>query len=283
MTLNPLDWTGGQFLTLYIFLAGAAWAAALIMRGRIGDRSDDGRALDPLELACLAGGPQRVGDAILAGLLASGAAEVSATGALIEFKEGAELPPELKFLKEFEIAGGVSRAEFQRRITPYVDSLQSRLQQYGLAPDAEEGAKLRALITKLFAAPVVLGVAKVAVGLDRNKPVAFLVILLIITFVVAARLIKPPLQTAAGSDALARHMTIHAREARAPLENEFVLGVALGGLVVLSGTAHASLYTASQHEGWGGGGSGCSGGGGDAGGDGGGSGCGGCGGCGGGE
>ena len=79
-----------------------------------------------------------------------------------------------------------------------------------------------------------------------------------------------PTRTRAGKDVLKAYQASHARASRAPLDHELLLAVALSGAVVLSGTAYASVYAASQTMSRGGdGGSGCGGGGGGGG-------CGGC-------
>ena len=76
-----------------------------------------------------------------------------------------------------------------------------------------------------------------------------------------------PTRTRAGKDVLRTYQASHGRAARAPLDHELLLAVALSGAVVLSGTAYASVYAASRTMNSGGdGGSGCGGGGGGCGG-----------------
>jgi hypothetical protein len=112
--------------------------------------------------------------------------------------------------------------------------------------------------------------------MERHKPVGILIFLIIMTAIIALFQMIPPRLTRAGQEALAAAKARNARAARAPLENELMLAVALTGLVVLSGTPYGALYAAAKASGAG---SAC-GGGGDGGGGcgGGGGGCGGCGG-----
>jgi heme A synthase len=105
----------------------------------------------------------------------------------------------------------------------------------------------------LFAIPLLLGAAKVQVGMERHKPVGILVVLIIMTAIIALFHLIPPRLTRAGREALAAEQARNARAARAPLENELMLAVALTGLVVLSGTPYAALYAAATASGGGGG------------------------------
>jgi hypothetical protein len=145
-----------------------------------------------------------------------------------------------------------------------VEAIRTRLRDFGLTPHAAELPAYRLRIIAVFAVPLILGVAKVNVGLEREKPVGFLIILLIITAFIALRYMGAPRVTQAGHEAVAASRVQNARAARAPLEAELPLAVALTGLVVLSGTTYDALHAAS-HGGTGGGdgggdGGGCGGG-----------------------
>lgn len=152
-----------------------------------------------------------------------------------------------------------------------MEIIREKLEALGLCVNSSQlmAYRLKALV--LFAVPLVLGIAKMQVGLERHKPVGYLTMLLIVTAVVAVGHLIAPRVTRAGREALAAEQARNARAARAPLDSELMLAVALTGLVVLSGTPYGALYAASRASG-----GGC-GGGGDGGGGGG---CGGCGGCG---
>jgi len=71
MPINPLDWTAGPFLTLYVILAGLACLACFFLRERIGRAQAPSGNLDELQLAYLAGGPQRVADVVALGFMAA--------------------------------------------------------------------------------------------------------------------------------------------------------------------------------------------------------------------
>ena len=73
MTWNPFDWTAGPFLTFYVSMAAIVFLLGYCLRMRIGPGADAVRKLNALELAYLAGGPRRVGDAALLSLMSENA------------------------------------------------------------------------------------------------------------------------------------------------------------------------------------------------------------------
>jgi uncharacterized protein (TIGR04222 family) len=266
--MNPLDWTAGPFLGLYIAVAVAAWAFALFLRLRIGKIAGKAPSFTLAELAYLAGGDQRVGDAAIVGLLTAKAATLSKDGRTVDLDgEKIRTSPDLAPFAGLGLAGVMKRKAFQRQLRPAVEAIRVKLERLGLCLDFSQLMAYRLKVITLFALPLLLGAAKVQVGLERHKPVGILGMLLIVTAIIALVHLFSPRLTRAGRAALAAEKTRNARAARAPLENELLLAVALTGLVVLSGTPYGALYAASKASG------------GDGGGDGGG-GCGGCGGCG---
>lgn len=271
MPMNPLDWTAVPFLTLYTLLAGAALLLCHYLRGHIGGKVPVCPSLTPLELAYLSGGLRRVSDALIAGLLSSGAAKLSADGRTVEVN--GTFPLDTQPFSELTISGQMSLRDFFGKIQTGVYSIRAKLEQLGLAPDDTQMLLYRLKALFLLAGPVMLGLAKVQVGETRHKPVGILIVLIIVTVFVGLRILSRPFRTRAGTEALEAEKAGHERAARAPLDNELMLAVALTGLVVLSGTPFEALYAASKNNG----GGGC-GGGGDGGGGGGGGGCGGCGG-----
>ncbi len=270
--MNPLDWTAGPFLELYVAVALAAWAFANFLRRRIGTSVGHVPPLAPVELAYLGGGEQRVSDAVIVGLLTANAATLSQDGRTIDV-DSAKIgnAPDMAPFARLGLSGAMKRRDFQRRLRPVMNAIRDKLERLGLRPDSSQLMAYRLMVLAVFAVPLLLGIAKVQVGLERHKPVGALTNLLIITAVIALLHLIAPRLTRAGREALAAEKTRNARAARAPLDNELMLAVALTGLVVLSGTPYDALYTAAKASGEGG----ACGGGGDGGGGGG---CGGCGG-----
>nr|WP_157872510.1 TIGR04222 domain-containing membrane protein [Bradyrhizobium sp. ORS 278] len=272
MALNPFNWTAGPFLLLYVASAVIVFALVIVARRMIGPPATSIRALRELELAYLAGGEQRLGDAVLLGLAAKNAATFTPRNHRITIADQAPLaalidrPPPLKLQPE------MTRQQFQTALGPLAERIRQRLQSLGYAPSEAQLATFRTAALGLIGALLMLGVVKVVVGTERHHPVGFLLILLVATCVLTFVLMKRPTRTRAGHAALQDYKAVHARAARAPREHELLMAVALSGAVVLSGTAYASVLATSQTLGGGSTGGGC-GGGGDGGGGGG---CGGC-------
>jgi uncharacterized protein (TIGR04222 family) len=170
----------------------------------------------------------------------------------------------------------MTRQQFQTAIKPIVEWAQQRLQGFGYYPTDDQMASFRWIVLPLVALLLVFGTLKAVVGAERQHPVGILIVLLVVTAIAGIVVATRPTRTRAGKDILQTYQAAHARASRAPLDRELLLAVALSGAVVLSGTAYASVYAASQTMNSGG--SGCGGGGGDGGGGcgGGGGGCGGC-------
>jgi uncharacterized protein (TIGR04222 family) len=271
MTWNPFDWTAGPFLTLYIALAATVFLMGFRMRSTIGPSRLANDRLGVLELAYLAGGARRVGDAVLVGLMSASGATIAPSDHKITVTSQAPLSGLMDRPPALSLRPLMTRSQFQKAIKPLIERLQERLQQLGYYPSDEQIASFRKEFVPFVLLLLAFGTTKAFIGAGRNHPVGFLIGLLIITAIVGIMMAMRPNRTQAGADALKNYQDGNARAARAPLDHELLLAVALSGAIVLSGTAYASVYAASQKMS---NGSGCGTGGGCGGGGGGG--CGGC-------
>lgn len=268
MELNPLDWTAGPFLTLYVLAVTAALLLSRDLSVRLGPETvPDGPEPDPVQLGYLAGGRERAADTALVGLLQAGAATVE--NGTVRFDPSVPVPAAFM---PFRHAGG-TRAKFHSVCWDRTERIRNELVRRGLAPSAEQVGRYRIGAWGVAAVPLALGVAKVVVGASRGRPVGILVFALIVTaFLSLVLVLRTPTRTRAGSALLARLQLDRARATRAPLPEEAALAFALTGTVALMAVAeHRAFLT--QSGGSDGGGTGDSGGGGDGGGGGG---CGGC-------
>jgi uncharacterized protein (TIGR04222 family) len=270
MTWNPFNWTAEPFLALYVALAAVVFLLGFGFRSVIGPAASAARQLSVLELAYLAGGARRFGDAVLLSLTSGNGATIDAKDYKITVTSQAPLailrgrPSLLRFQP------GMTRQEFQTAIKPFVEQVQGRLQQLGYCPTDAQMTAFRISVLPFVALLLVFGITKVFSGVERHHPVGILISLLIVTIFAGVALATRPTRTRAGKDVLRDYQASKARAARAPLDHELLLAVALSGTVVLSGTAYGSVHAAAQTMKSGGdGGSGCGGGGGGGG-------CGGC-------
>ena len=271
MTWNPFDWTAGPFLSLYIALAAIIFLIGIRMRSSIGPENLLTHRLGVLELAYLAGGPRRLGDAVLVNLMSGGGATIAPGDYKIIVTNQTPLAGLMDRPPLLSVEPLMTRQRFQKAVKPLVERLQERLQQLGYYPSDEQMATYRMETLPFVLLLLAFGVTKAYIGEGRHHPIGFLVILLFLTVVAGIALATRPTRTRAGREALKSYQAGNARASRAPLDHELLLAVAPSGAVVLSGTAYASVYAASQTMS---NGSGCGSGGGCGGGGGGG--CGGC-------
>lgn len=273
MTWNPFNWTAEPFLALYVALAAIIFAWGFLLRLNIGPAARITHQLNLLELACLAGGPRRLGDAILLSLASGNGATIAPAGNKITVTNQTPLTLLLGGRSsQLSFQTDMTRQQFQKAVVPIIETVRERLQKLGYAPSDEQMASFRWNVLPFVGLLMLFGIGKVMIGgVERHHPVGILIVLLVFTaalgFVVAIR----PTRTRAGKEALQSYQNLNARASRAPLEHELLLALALSGPVILSGTAYASVYAASRtmNNGGDGGGSGCGGGGGGGG-------CGGC-------
>ena len=273
MTLNPFDWTAGPFLALYVTLALIIFVQAFRAKRSIGPPANGIRKLKVLELAYLAGGARRLGDVILLTLTAGRGASISDKADRITVTDTAPLAAMLGRPVALSFERDMTRKQFQAAVEPMAARVRERLEQLGYCPTSEQVTSFRMNFLPFVGLLIAFGATKAYIGAGRNHPVEFLVFLLFATAFVALIVAARPVRTRAGNEALEDHQATNARAARAPLDHELPLAVALSGAVVLSGTSHSSVYAASQTMSNTGGGSSCGGGGCGGGGGGG---CGGC-------
>ena len=304
---NPMNFTGPEFLTFYIFLgvmgiALAAWLrfSLCLVSGNINQQPD----LNTYEIAFLAGGNDRLIMAAIASLVKQGYVEVLKEGKLVVTGKIDAIadPVEKAVAQDILATDGAIKQVFQKS-QGMKDSIRSRLEQLGLFLSDAQALKAQIYPSLIVVILLGIGLCKMAVGISRDKPVGLLLICIFGLLVLGARFfVKPQCKRSRYGEIIFNDLTNrlqHLKTANSS-DSELVLAVALfGATVLMADMALADLYqmltpiaAASSGSGGGSGGSdggsggsdGGSGGcGGSGGSDGGGSsGCGGCGGCGGG-
>lgn len=275
MRFDVLDWSAGPFLGLYVLLAAASVAMAVAVKEWVRSRAASGPGpvgeLSVLEVALLSGGRARAADVLALGLVESGHLAVNPAGHLAATALYRDAPPQIgPFRSERQIARRDLVAVMRPWLDPAVESLVFR----GLALSEKLQSRMRLAIISIVTPVILLGIVRIGFGLQRDRPVGFLVGLVIVTTfatIVAAHVRR--LATGLGDDVLSSLIETKRRALLAPLPQEVLFAFAMHGPPVLSGTALAA-YAKALKDGSGSGG---------CGGDGGGGGGGGCGGCGGGH
>jgi len=213
---NPLDMKGPEFLGFYIvyglgvfLLAGLirlfwhrAYEAAPGARWRPGVYPAEG---DAYTLALLRGGVREVALTILGRLMVEGFFVLDGN-VLREPRNPGSNRSRLSTLEEGALAAitpgldppqALSRVE--KALEPGLAGARTDLEMAGLAPGPAQRRGYRRIGLGALLLVTGLGLAKLLVALMRGRSnVQFLIILLIVSVVASVRLMKPPLQTAAG-------------------------------------------------------------------------------------
>lgn len=302
LSWNPFEWRGAEFLVLYGTLV-----AALIVYRLVRGRAEKKRAFPPLEgvlpddlspyhVALLSGGRPGVIQAVLSAFYARGwLTRSEEKGMFGVAAEASELTD--PFERRAVAAAGSEHfqvKDFSERLIPALDMLEADLEARGLFLPLK--GRKRLLSDVLRAAGVLLGfgVVKVAVGMMRERPTFFLILLCLVVFgVIISACLPFTRRTPWGQQVLGALKMAHAPPppGSLPLQRQPDFGAAVLAVPLLVGLHGLSVMSAWGHEGFarylpavmrtpdagGGGGTGC-GGGGCGSGCGGGGGCGGCGG-----
>lgn len=246
MVWNPLDWTAGSFLFLYFTLWVCLFIYGFDRRSRLGPDRPTQQRLTELELGYLAGGATRVGDMLLLSLLRGNGAAITPKDFRITVSDQAPMVPLVGKRVALDFEPGMRRIQFQKALAPLVKQIEDRMRLLGLSPTSEEMLQFVGAMAVPYGLLLVFGLTKVLIGSGRGHPVGFLVGLIVLTLLSAAYLATRPRRTQAGSEVLNAYKSENKRAARAPLDHELLLAVALSGTVILSGTSYAQVHAAAQ-------------------------------------
>ncbi|MFY0529128.1 TIGR04222 domain-containing membrane protein [Archangium gephyra] len=181
--MNPLDWTGPQFLIAYavflvaVCLAGLLWQYLLNQPSRTPEPHE--LDLGAYEVAVLDDADTAVKAAVLA--LVHGKSLNYEAGTL---SVATALPAKAAPLERvIHAAVSVGEGEFHQlreAARRELKQLEESLRRRGFLLTPEQSARVHHLPRVLFGVALGLGVLKLFVGLDRDKPVLFLVMELIV-------------------------------------------------------------------------------------------------------
>lgn len=308
VAINPLDWTGPNFLVLYfgllfITILVSCLARIWLLNSAEPDsflRPGDPNAIGPLEAAWMQGGNQRAITCALVELAQADAIELHGSnvkaGPAVASAQPEHRITQLILQSVAETPAGSSWRSLCRDANVGLVAMRQSLEEKGLVTSFTQRANAIAMVLATVGGVAILGAAKLWVGFSRGRPIGILIFGEIVTIAaVVVLILSLPRMTQAGK----RLIKQLRKEARQTPERLFVTpgnegeevrqgdqgllwGAALLGTSILASTPYAEIdaYTRRQIAAGGGytggcGGTGCGGGGGGGG-------CGGgCGGCGG--
>lgn len=296
--MNPLELRGPEFLLFYVVALMVAAAMALALRERSrGPADDDPRGAGRLsteDAAYLAGGLPQVLQLGLAELIKREHVELDATTSRLRAlkpltREASEAMRTLHRI--IDASGSMALKDLEAGAAAAWAGRYDRLVREGLMLSHAESLRARLLGLAPAALLLLVGATKINIGISRDRPVGYLLVLCCVTVVLMAGYFAAPLKRSRRGDrhleALrARNVALRETAHQDPDRlgyADFSMAVALYGVDGLGGSQMSRLQqalhpAASRSGGSGDAGTGCSsGGGGSCGGGCGGGGCGGCG------
>jgi uncharacterized protein (TIGR04222 family) len=288
--MNPLDLSGPEFLSFYVAVLGASAGVALVLRWLLrlpsAEPGEDVPELTPYEAAYLGGGPDLAVHAAIANLAHRRVLAVQPVERKVSVQD--LLPSGAHRLERriYHAAGeGETISQVRADASTVVDKLRKRLQEDGLILADERATVIRFFSGLLLALVTLLGLAKIVVGLERGRPVGFLVALTFVSLGVAIVFFtKRPLRSRRGDQVLARlqeqNAALRSAAGSRPEQlaaEDLVLALGLFGMGIIATGPVADVRTAVQPSPGSGGGGWVTGCGSGCGGGCGGGGCGGCG------
>jgi uncharacterized protein (TIGR04222 family) len=250
---NPLEMTGPEFLRFYGIICAMAIPVALALRHilRRDEPLTDERPLTAYEVACLGSGVPGVLRACLATLVLDKRLQMTTGDKYPKFE--ATVPPESGLheiervmLRQASHESGAVTPELLAAAQTTGEQIQDTLRARGLMESQESFAAARWGPLLILVPVLLLGLAKVAVGIFRDKPVVILIFWVIALALLIAYFLAVPLRTRRGQAKLRELKSQHdrlrsldvgsaTREPMMPVaSNDLLLAAGLFGLASLN-------------------------------------------------
>jgi uncharacterized protein (TIGR04222 family) len=258
--MNPYELDGPSFLGLYLLLLATTVVAAFVVRRLLrlpaADAPESAVDLSPYEIAFLSGGARTATDAGIVRLVHRGVVQLDERKGLLGRRGGETLtdahPLEKAIFNAAGATGGKPVAAVRRAVAGTANTLRSRLDEVGLLVSGRQANYVSMAAAGTVLLVGVFGLVKVFVGLARDKPVGFLIVLLIVTAAVAIAFFAiRPFRSRRGDTLLARlkhDNTALEYAAGRRLDDmgdaDLVLAMGLFGMGVLAGGPLARVHTA---------------------------------------
>lgn len=178
--MNPLDWQGPEFLSLYVPLLVGGFLVALLVRYLLrlpaGPPMWLGRRTDPYEVAAL-DGPDTLIEAVAGSLFHRNVLRIEGRRLATADALPADAAAIERSVFECAATGTVTMEDLRRALSPDIEHYRQRLSRKGLVLDNFRASPARLLPSLVYGAVLLLGISKIFVGLSRDRPVFFLVLL----------------------------------------------------------------------------------------------------------
>ncbi len=253
---NPLNWSGKDFLSLYGTLVAGVVALGLVIRHAYWPEEEElTEDLTPEEVACLQGNGKLAIHTALARLMTTIVIQCTPSGSEHHFHISGprpEQPSELEATLITNINTGhhVRLVDLHAAASSVTESMESSLRERGwLSPAGNQTSTARFVPFVMISAISAFGAVKVAVGINRGKPVGFLIVGAIVTFIIALAFLSKPRLTRAAKRWLKEQreqlsLLKDVRSLSNPTSRDVALATALFGSVALTGTVCEPLQAA---------------------------------------
>ncbi|OAI55887.1 hypothetical protein AYO49_05125, partial [Verrucomicrobiaceae bacterium SCGC AG-212-N21] len=191
---NIFGMRGPEFLLFYLWALPSALLLSLVfawvMRGGIG-RAPLGEEVDAYDAAFLGGGGGRAVSAALASLYGRGLIQFGESWFKATVQQTDRAPQtlhEMEWLVYKAVPQRVAEdlTVVRESLEPRMERLREKLVERGWLLGPEEVTRIKWIAALPFVALLLVGALKLVLGVDRDKPVLFLFLLLIVTLVILA-------------------------------------------------------------------------------------------------
>jgi uncharacterized protein (TIGR04222 family) len=248
--LNPLNFTGPEFLTLYFWAAlvvsGLAFCLRALLRRPDYNPKQRPVQLNAYETAYLAEGVHHAVDTAIASLVQQGyVIAQSKQRRLVLNQSLAELshPLEQAVATAIQSDGRIGRV--RQRVVRATDAIRKQLQQLDLLVSQDQSFKAQVYPTLMITALLGLGIAKIYAGISVSQPVGYLTILCVfITIIGLLFLLAPTHRSCYGDrvlDDLQSRTRLHHSTLYNNVDSQLPLAFALFGVTVLAGSVFTDL------------------------------------------
>ncbi len=245
--MNPFDWSGPFFLQLYVGLGILALGLALWWRHSLNHLRSAETTLPELhayEIAHLIGGPPRAVDTALAHLVESGVLKFDESNRT--FHKIGDLPRDAHPLEKVLVGAirtSADVAALRTAAASEIGRIRERLERLGLELNDSQVSTARWYPLLPLVAVLVFGLIKLGIGLERDRPVGFLILGSVILAVVCLVLINSVSRLSRRGrqqidEIRARHAALEVAASKAPatlVGPDLTLAVCLFGPMVLAG------------------------------------------------
>ncbi|WP_416666379.1 TIGR04222 domain-containing membrane protein [Egbenema bharatensis] len=246
---NPLNYNGPTFLGFYIGLIILASLIAFGLRRVLLSQIEPDPAqnypnLNEYELAYLAGGANQAIHAVLASLLHRGHLQLSPLNQIqathLPLEQGQPIEQEVLQAIHHSPRSESSAHQICLTAASRTKAIAHRLTRFGLLYDPQKTDKVRWLPFSIMVLVFLLGVAKILVGISRNRPTGNLTFLCFVVLAIGFFMLSVPHCTAYGDRLLqtmrGRHHSLKSSRSN-PSEQQLILAFALFGSSALIGSS----------------------------------------------